>query len=73
MPFERRWLTVSETAGRLGVSPKRISNLISARRLPFSRALGPTRLDWILIERLLEKGTVFAGKEEKFSREKSSP
>lgn len=73
MPFERRWLTVSETAERLGLSPKRVSNLIGARRLPFSRALGATRIDWVSLERLLEEGAVFIGKKEKFSLEKSSP
>jgi len=60
MPFEpRRWLRPIEAADRLGISRKRIYNLISSRKIPFSRPPGlGCRVDWKGVEALLEKGTV---------------
>jgi len=59
MQIERRWLTAAETAERLGVSKKRIYNLIASRQIPFSHPPGiGLRIDWKGLEALLEKERV---------------
>ena len=62
MPIERRWLTAKETAERLGVSKKRIYNLVSQGKIPYSHPPGiGLRIDWKGVEALFEKGRVQAG------------
>ncbi len=55
----RRWLRPAEAAERLGLSVKRIYNLISAGQLPHSRPphFG-LRVDWAAVERELEKSSI---------------
>jgi excisionase family DNA binding protein len=59
MPIERRWLTASEAAERLGVSRKRIFNLVAERRIPFSHPPGVgLRIDIKGTEELFEKNMI---------------
>jgi len=55
-PFPRRWLTVKEAAGYLGLKYKGLYNSLKARKIPFSRAKGiGIRLDRLALDRLLER------------------
>jgi excisionase family DNA binding protein len=51
--------TIFDAAECLGVSKKRIYNLIASRQIPFSHPPGiGLRIDWKGLEALLEKGRV---------------
>jgi excisionase family DNA binding protein len=59
MPIERRWLSAAETAERLGVSKKRIYNLVAERKIPFSHPPGiGLRIDIKGTEALVEKSMI---------------
>jgi excisionase family DNA binding protein len=59
MAIERRWLKPAEAADRLGISRKRIYNLISLKKIPFSRPPGlGVRIDWKAVEAMYEKAQI---------------
>jgi len=51
---EKRWLSVRETAGRLGLHPQTVYALFREKKLPGGHVGRAVRLDWLAIEAQLE-------------------
>ena len=54
MIVERRWLSIAETAARLGLSVKGCYRLAATGRLPCGRIGRSLRVDWPALEEKLE-------------------